>query len=118
MITREAYGEWLDTDKNIFYYVLLQNAKTRTRYLKIGISSRSIKRFRDADYQKYSVIKPLYIAECDCANATKDLEDLNRTILRNTKGLTFIDNDRFRYFLLPKTLPRCEKFGEYVEIRI
>ena len=118
MIVREAYGEWLDTKKNIFYYVLLQNATTKTRYLKLGISSRGIRRFKDADYRKYSVIKPLYIAECDSANTTKDLEDLNRTILRNMKGLTFVDNDRFRYFLLPKTLPRCEKFGEYVEITI
>lgn len=118
MIIREAHGEWLNTNNNIFYYVLLQDAKTKTRYLKLGISSRGTKRFNDADYRKYSIIKPLYIAECDSANATKDLEDLNRTILRNTKGLTFVDNDRFRYFLLPKALPRCEKFGEYVEITI
>ena len=122
MIVREVYGDWIarrrSADNWIFYYVLLQEADTRRRYLKLGITSRGMARFKDKDYQKYSFIKPLYMIECDCANEVKDLEDLNRVILRNTKGLTFVDNDRFKYFVLPKQLPRCFSFGNMQMIEI
>ena len=76
-------------------------------------------RFSDRDYkEKYSFVKILYIAECDNINDIYNLEDLNKAILRNQKGFTWHKNDRFCYFKLPNELPRCEKFNEYVSIKI
>ena len=40
------------------------------------------------------------------------MEDLNKTILRNQKGLKWHKNDRFTYFILPKFLPVSNVFGE------
>ena len=121
MVVQEVYGGWMKRKSKenwIFYYVLLQEEGSRTRYLKLGISSRGVQRFKDADYRKYSCIKPLYMIECTDPNEIKDLEDLNRVILRNTKGLSFVDKDRFKYFLLPKELPRCFTFGQTEMIKI
>lgn len=121
MVVQEVYGKMLkrkDASNWIFYYVIIQEARTRIRYLKLGISSRGIQRFKDKDYQNYSSIKPLYMVECTDPNEVKDLEDLNRVLLRNTKGLSFVDKDRFKYFSLPKELPRCFNFGEMEMIRI
>lgn len=121
MVVQEVYGDWIkrkSADNWIFYYVLLQEANTRIRYLKLGISSRGVRRFKDKDYQNYSFIKPLYMIECTDPSEIQDLEDLNRVLLRNTKGLTFVDKDRFKYFLLPKELPRCFSFGEMEMIAI
>ena len=105
-------------DNGIFYYVLLQDRTTRRRYLKIGTSERGVKRFKDRDYKKYSFIKILYIAECDNKTEIYDMEDLNKTILRNQKGLKWHKNDRFTYFQLPKILPVSSVFGELRTITI
>lgn len=77
-----------------------------------------MKRFKDRDYKKYSFIKILYIAECDNKTEIYDMEDLNKTILRNQKGLKWHKNDRFTYFILPKFLPVSNVFGELRTIHI
>lgn len=124
MIVRETFlpqGRYRrqSTKNGIFYYVLLQEKGSRRRYLKIGTSERGATRFFDRDYkEKYSFVKILYIAECDNINDIYNLEDLNKAILRNQKGFTWHKNDRFCYFKLPNELPRCEKFNEYVSIKI
>lgn len=105
-------------DNGIFYYVLLQDRSTKRRYLKIGTSERGVKRFKDRDYKKYSFIKVLYIAECDNKVEIYDMEDLNKSILRNQKGLKWHKNDRFTYFQLPKILPVSSVFGELRTITI
>ena len=122
MIIRESYlptnYRRKSKDNGIFYYVLLQDKATRRRYLKIGTSERGVKRFKDRDYKKYSFIKILYIAECDNKTEIYDMEDLNKTILRNQKGLKWHKNDRITYFILPKFLPVSNVFGELRTIMI
>lgn len=98
-------------NNGIFYYILLQERGTRRRYLKIGTSERGIQRFSDKDYKKYSFKKILYIAEFDNKTEIYNMEDLNKSILRNTKGLKWHKNDRFTYFLLPTFLPVAVTFG-------
>ena len=102
----------------IFYYILLQERHTKRRYLKIGTSERGIRRFSDKDYKKYSFKKLLYIAEFDNKDKIYDMEDLNKSILRNTKGLKWHKNDRFTYFQLPLTLPVAENFGNLKTISL
>lgn len=122
MIVRESYlpvsYKRQSKDNGIFYYVLLQDKTTRRRYLKIGTSERGVKRFKDKDYKKYSFVKILYIAECDNKTEIYDMEDLNKSILRNQKGLKWHKNDRFTYFQLPKILPISNVFGELRTIKI
>lgn len=123
MVVQEVYNDWISRRRSaqngIFYYILLQEKDTHIRYIKLGISFRGISRFKDKDYKiKYSFIKPLYMVELDDPNEVYDLEDLNRVILRNMKGLTFVEKDRFKYFQVPKNLPLCKKFNEYCEITV
>lgn len=122
MIVKESYQPTTyrrqSKDNGIFYYALLQDKTTRRRYLKIGTSERGVTRFKDKDYKKYSFIKILYIAECDNKTEIYDMEDLNKSILRNQKGLKWHKNDRFTYFLLPKFLPVSNVFGELRTIKI
>ena len=122
MIVNESYlptnYKRKSKDNGIFYYALLQDRTTRRRYLKIGTSERGVKRFIDRDYKKYSFIKILYIAECDNKTEIYDMEDLNKTILRNQKGLKWHKSDRFTYFILPKLLPVSNVFGELRTIHI
>ena len=103
MITKIWKNEMPQISGNIAYYVLLQDG--HRRYLKIGTSTRGTKRFKDRDYAKYSKITPLFIFEIDSLNGIYDFEDLNKVYLRNLKGLSWIQNDRFTFFLLPEELP-------------
>ena len=105
-------------NNGIFYYILLQERGTRRRYLKIGTSERGIRRFKDKDYKKYSFKRIIYIAEFDDIKNIYDMEDLNKSILRNTKGLKWHKNDRFTYFSLPEFLPVASRFGEMKKISI
>jgi hypothetical protein len=123
MIVREEFLPTLpykmqSKDNGIFYYILLQEKDTRRRYLKLGTSERGTARFNDKDYKKYSFKKILYIAEFDNKKNIYDMEDLNKSILRNTKGLKWHKNDRFTYFLLPPVLPVAVAFGEVRQLRI
>jgi hypothetical protein len=92
-----------------FYVVVLQ--KGRQRYLKIGTTEKGIgARFSGEDYKKYSHIKFLWVAEVTCdkknvADACYHIEDLTRSAIREMSGFTFVKNDRFQYFQLPKELP-------------
>ena len=105
-------------NNGIFYYILLQERGTRRRYLKIGTSERGVRRFKDKDYKKYSFKRIIYIAEFDDIKNIYDMEDLNKCILRNTKGLKWHKNDRFTYFSLPEFLPVASRFGEMKKISI
>ena len=92
-----------------FYIVLLQDG--RQRYLKVGTTENCIgKRFSAQDYKKYSNIKFLWVAEVACdkeqnTDACYHVEDLTRSAIREMKGFTFVRNDRFQFFQLPKKLP-------------
>ncbi len=102
-------------ENSLFYVVLLQ--KGRQRYLKIGTTEKTIsQRFSSKDYKAYSTIKFLYVAEISSPvkpeYACYHLEDLTRSKLRETKGFTFVKNDRFQFFQLPATLPIVFGFGE------
>lgn len=106
-------------ENTFFYVVKLQ--KGRQRFLKIGTTETTIgKRFSGRDYKKYSTIKFLYVAEVTTDKRVKDgcyhIEDLTRSAIRETKGFTFVKNDRFKYFLLPKTLKIYTNLDNYFEI--
>lgn len=103
MITKIWKNEMPQISGAIAYYVIVQEG--RRRYLKIGTSERGTVRFKDRDYQKYSKITPLCIFEVDRVNDIYDFEDLNKVELRNAKGIRWIKNDRFTYFILPNELP-------------
>ena len=98
-------------DKNnpFFYIVILQ--KSRQRYLKVGTTEKGIgTRFSQKDYKEYSHIKFLWVAEVTCdkshiTDACYHIEDLTRSAIREMKGFTFVKNDRFQFFQLPKALP-------------
>lgn len=96
-----------NAENSMFYVVRLQTG--RQRYLKIGTTERTIgERFKGKDYKKYSTIKFLYVAEVTTDKNPKDgcyhIEDLTRSAIREQKGFTFVKNDRFKYFKLPKSL--------------
>lgn len=103
--------KFVRTDKNntFFYIVLLQ--KGRQRYLKIGTTENGIgSRFSAKDYKEYTNIKFLWVAEVACdkpnnSDACYHIEDLTRSAIREMKGFTFVKNDRFQFFQLPKELP-------------
>ena len=109
-----------DPNNPLFYVTLLQ--KGRHRYLKIGTAENGIgARFGGKDYQKYSTIKILYVAECkapekDHKNVCYHIEDLTRSALREMKGLTFVRNDRFKYFQLPTEIPIYTSLNNYTII--
>lgn len=127
----EIVKEWLlpsketrfrRTDKgNPFFYVV-QLQTGRTRYLKIGTAENGIgTRFCGQDYKKYSTIKFLYVAELqatkkDGKNVCYHIEDLTRSALREMKGLTFVRNDRFKYFQLPTEIPLYTSLNNYTKI--
>lgn len=109
----------IDEKGEYFYIATIQ--KQRHRYLKIGTTERPPgKRFRDADYRKYSTVKVCYVAqiESDKPGGCYHVEDLTRSALRETKGLTFIKNDRFRYFQLPDEVPIQTSLTENHPVRI
>lgn len=95
---------------NIGYYVIVY--KGHKRWLKIGTSERGTNRFNDRDYRKYTKIVPLFVVEFDKANSIYDFEDIGRTVLRNTKGLVWQKNDRFRFFQMPRELPFAKSVAE------
>lgn len=103
-------------DNGLFYVVRLQ--KGRKRYLKIGTTERTIcQRFNAKDYQKYTSITFLYVAEISRQGSNSfdgvyEVEDLTRVHLMNTSGFTFVKNDRFRYFQLPEKLPIRIRFDQ------
>lgn len=101
-----------------FYVILLQKGKTR--YLKVGTTTRTpFKRFQDDSYKKYNFKKPIYVAEiAEGENAVLQIEDLTRCALRDIKGFGYIKNDRFTYFQLPEKIPVYTDFNEYKEISI
>lgn len=109
-----------DSNNPLFYVVLLQKGKMR--YLKIGTAENGIgARFGSEDYKKYSTIKILYVAELqatkkDKKNVCYHVEDLTRSALRETKGFTFVRNDRFKYFQLPKEIPIYTGMNNYTMI--
>lgn len=105
----------------MFYVVRLQ--KGRMRYLKIGTAENGIgARFGQKDYQQYSTIKLLYVAEVSCDKNPKDacyhVEDLTRSALREMKGFTFVRNDRFKYFQIPCKIPIYTDLKTFREIEI
>lgn len=108
-----------DKNNTLFYVVRLH--KGRQRFLKIGTTERSIKqRFSGKDYKKYSTIKFLYVAELTADKNPKDacyhVEDLTRSAIRETKGFTFVKNDRFKYFQLPKSLKVYTSLNDFITI--
>lgn len=108
-----------DKNNTLFYVVRLH--KGRQRFLKIGTTERSIKqRFSGNDYKKYSTIKFLYVAELTADKNPKDacyhVEDLTRSAIRETKGFTFVKNDRFKYFQLPKSLKVYTSLNDFITI--
>jgi hypothetical protein len=118
-MTRKDFKQ---TDKSnpMFYVVAIQ--KGRERYLKIGTAENGISpRFIQADYKKYSTIRFLYVAELqatkkDGKNVCYHIEDLTRSALREMKGLTFVRNDRFKYFQLPKEIPLYTSLNKFFTI--
>jgi hypothetical protein len=105
-----------------FYIVILQ--KGRQRYLKIGTTEKGIgTRFSSEDYKKYSHIKFLWVAEVTCdkkqiSDACYHIEDLTRSAIREMPGFTFVKNDRFQYFQLPKALPIYLTLNEHFMLEI
>jgi hypothetical protein len=105
-----------------FYIVILQ--KGRQRYLKIGTTEKGIgARFSSEDYKKYSHIKFLWVAEVTCdkkqiSDACYHIEDLTRSAIREMPGFTFVKNDRFQYFQLPKALPIYLTLNEHFMLEI
>ena len=108
------------TANPLFYVVLLQ--LSRIRFLKIGTAENGIgTRFCSEDYKKYSFIKLLYVAELqatekDKKNVCYHVEDLTRSALREMKGLTFVRNDRFKYFQLPTAIPVYTSMNNYTMV--
>lgn len=106
---RDTKFRRMNKENPFFYIVILQ--KGRQRYLKIGTAENGIgTRFSSKDYKKYSHIKFLYVAEVCCdkkhnSDACYHIEDLTRSAIREMPGFTFVRNDRFQYFQLPKELP-------------
>lgn len=104
----------------LFYVVLLQIGYLR--YLKIGTAENGIgARFGGRDYDKYSSIKILYVAELEATakdkkNVCYHVEDLTRSALREMKGFTFVRNDRFKYFQLPAEIPVYTSLNNYTMI--
>ena len=104
----------------LFYVVLLQIGYLR--YLKIGTAENGIgARFGGKDYDKYSSIKILYVAEPEATakdkkNVCYHVEDLTRSALREMKGFTFVRNDRFKYFQLPAEIPVYTSLNNYTMI--
>ena len=104
----------------LFYVVLLQIGYLR--YLKIGTAENGIgARFGGKDYDKYSSIKILYVAELEATTKDKKnvcyhVEDLTRSALREMKGFTFVRNDRFKYFQLPAEIPVYTSLNNYTMI--
>lgn len=104
----------------LFYVVLLQIGYLR--YLKIGTAENGIgARFGGKDYDKYSSIKILYVAELEATakdkkNVCYHVEDLTRSALREMKGFTFVRNDRFKYFQLPAEIPVYTSLNNYTMI--
>lgn len=107
---------------NPFFYIVLLQCK-KIRYLKIGTAENGIgTRFAGADYKKYSTIKLLYVAEVTSEKNPKDacyhVEDLTRSALREMKGLTFVRNDRFKYFQPPRVIPVYTDLHNYTLIEL
>ena len=104
----------------LFYVVLLQIGYLR--YLKIGTAENGIgARFGGKDYDKYSSIKILYVAELEATakdkkNVCYHVEDLTRSALREMKGFTFVRNDRFKYFQLPAEIPVYTSMNNYTMV--
>lgn len=114
MIIQEKFGEFIDYSSRksegryFVYYALVQDRETHTRYLKIGTTERGTARFNDVrTYGRYSVIRPLYMAEVSTRDEMMGFESLNRGLLIFQKGLSFVENDRFKFFKLPEYLPAC-----------
>jgi hypothetical protein len=110
--TREEIKAKAHADSSIFYILILQ--KGRQRYLKIGTTTKTLaQRLSNQDYKKYTNIKVLYVAELTSEykdprrrkHACLHVEDLTRSAIREMKGFTFVKNDRFQFFQLPKELP-------------
>lgn len=101
----------------MFYVVLLQLG--RIRFLKIGTAENGVGvRFCAQDYKKYNFMKILYVAELEATpkdkkNVCYHVEDLTRSALREMKGLTFVKNDRFKYFRLPDEIPLYTGLNNY-----
>lgn len=109
--------------KNTFFYIVLLQ-KGRQRYLKIGTTEKGIgTRFSAKDYKEYSHIKFLWVAELACdkahnSDACYHVEDLTRSAIREMKGFTFVKNDRFQFFQLPKQLPVYLTLNEHFMLEI
>lgn len=109
--------------KNTFFYIVLLQ-KGRQRYLKIGTTEKGIgTRFSAKDYKEYSHIKFLWVAELACdkahnSDACYHVEDLTRSAIREMKGFTFVKNDRFQFFQLPKQLPIYLTLNEHFMLEI
>lgn len=117
-----ARSDWKDNDFSFdsvhgamvyFYIALLYDKKTHTRYLKVGTAKNINKRY-NANYpigrryrfnsgHNYTHVRILATIAVETAQAYS-LEKEAREILKKVKGLTWVPNDRFRYFLLPQTI--------------
>ena len=96
-----------------FYIAILYDLNTRSRYLKIGIATNLRTRYRidspiGKDYRfrqgyNYTHVRLLAAIQVEL-DIAKDLEKESRRILQQEKGLVYIPNDRFQYFLLPASI--------------
>lgn len=110
------------TDKRnpMFYIVMIQ--KGRQRFIKVGTAENGIKyRFIQKDYKAYSTIRFLYVAELKATeregkSICYHIEDLTRSALREMQGLTFVKNDRFKFFQIPNEIPLYTSLNNYTLI--
>lgn len=123
--TREEIKAKAHADSSIFYILILQ--KGRQRYLKIGTTTKTLaQRLSNQDYKKYTNIKVLYVAELTSEykdlrrrkHACLHVEDLTRSAIREMKGFTYIENDRFQYFTLPEYLPVYTQLGKCQLVKV
>lgn len=96
-----------------FYIAILYDLNTHSRYLKIGITTSLRSRYninspigkvyRFQQGHNYTHVRLLAAIQVE-SNIAEDLERESRRILQQEKGLIYIPNDRFRYFLLPTSI--------------
>ena len=101
------------TSMSYFYIAILYDLNTHSRYLKIGITTSLRSRYnidspigrvyRFQQGHNYTHIRLLAAIQVEL-NIAEDLEKESRRILQQEKGLSYVPNDRFRYFLLPASI--------------
>lgn len=86
------------TKGNSFFYIIRIH-QGRKRWLKIGTAKNIISRFK---YYEYNIDEIFYIAEIEGEKDNLKYETYYRNRLTvEKKGLHFVKNDRFSYFIIP-----------------